>query len=79
MAMDATFGFDDVGEIREVFCTDWKAGSDNYAIVSDACILLSLLLQHGYNVEDITARLCSPPSLIGALIAAAKELKNASV
>lgn len=58
------------GQVREVFCADskaFKAGSDQLAIVSDACILFSRLLQHGDLPTDIMASMCEPPSLIGAI------------
>lgn len=64
--IEITMGFDGIG-IKEVFCASFKAGSDNQAIVSDACILVSRLLQHGNTPADILKSMCSPPSLIGQI------------
>lgn len=65
--IQVTIGFDAEGKAREVFCGDFKAGSDNQAIVMDSCILLSRLLQHGDTPADLKASMCEPPSLIGAI------------
>jgi hypothetical protein len=62
-----TIGFDDSHRPREVFCADFKAGSDLHAVVMDACILLSRLLQHGDSPAELFASMCSPPSLIGTI------------
>lgn len=62
-----TIGYGNQSQVREVFCADFKAGSDNQAIVSDACILLSRLLQYGNTPADILKSMCSPPSLIGQI------------
>ena len=53
--------------IREVFTADFKAGSDNQALVMDACVLFSRLLQHGNTPEELFKAMCSPPSLIGVI------------
>ena len=43
-----TIGFDPAtGAVREVFATDAKSGSAMDGILNDACVALSLLLQHG--------------------------------
>lgn len=68
-----TFGFGSEG-VREVFCADFKAGSDNQALIMDACILISRLLQHGYSPAQLVASLCDPPSLLGAILRAAAEI-----
>lgn len=69
-----TVGYDDQCRAREVFCADFKAGSNTQAIVMDACILVSRLLQHdGETPEALAASMCSPPSLIGAIIRAIYE------
>lgn len=62
-----SIGYDDNFHVREVFCADFKAGSDAQALAVDACILLSRLLQHGDTPEDLAAHLCSPPSIIGVI------------
>jgi len=61
------------GSIREVFCSDFKAGSDQQSVVMDACILLSRLLQHGDAPAEILASMCSPFSLIGSIANAITE------
>jgi hypothetical protein len=71
-----TFGFDENGELREVFCADFKAGSDMHAVVTDACILLSRLLQHGDSSTELARTLCNPPSLIGSIARAAEEINK---
>jgi len=58
------------GKVLEVFCSDFKVGSDHFAIITDACIVLSRLLQHGDSPADILASMCQPPSLLGHLAAA---------
>jgi hypothetical protein len=62
-----TVGYDDSYRLREVFCADFKAGSDNQAIIMDACILLSRLLQHGDTPQELVDSMCNPPSLIGTI------------
>lgn len=64
----ATIGFDANGKPKEIFCADFKAGSDNQAIVMDACILVSRLLQHGDTLDELLGSMCSPPSLLGTII-----------
>lgn len=64
-----TVGFADAGMTvpREVFCADWKAGTSLHAIVMDACILMSRLLQHGDRPDELAGTLCQPPSLVGTI------------
>ena len=62
-----TVGYNEEHKIHEVFCANWKSGSDNHALVMDACILLSRLLQHGDTPLELVASMCSPPSLIGTI------------
>ena len=50
-------GFDQVGRARETFVKGLKTGGDMAAIMDDACVLLSLLLQAGYRAGDIDGRL----------------------
>jgi hypothetical protein len=73
-----TVGYDHEFRAREVFCADFKAGSDNQAIVMDACILLSRLLQHGNLPEELFASMSSPPSLIGSICKALCEEQHAT-
>lgn len=65
-----TLGYDPLGNVREVFSADFKSGTDLYFIITDACILLSRLLQHGDTPAEIAASMCSPASLIGTIAAA---------
>ncbi len=53
---EVTVGFHPAtGEAQEVFCHGAKAGSNMDAILDDACILLSLLLQHGVEPASLAA------------------------
>jgi hypothetical protein len=70
-----TLGYDDGGRVKEIFCADFKAGSDYQAIVMDVCILLSRLLQHGDTPEEIVASL-TESSLVRTLVQTACELKE---
>jgi len=61
-------------QIAEIFCADFKAGSDNFALITDTCILVSRLLQHGETVGSLLTGMCEPRSLIGTILeAAARE------
>lgn len=81
-----TFGFDDEGTIREAFCADPRVGSDIHALLTDSCILLSLHLQTGAEIERLTNSLGEnraegekrgpPSSIIGAIARAIVELQN---
>jgi hypothetical protein len=69
-----TFGFDpSTGRIGEVFTHGAKVGSAMDGILDDACIALSLLLQHGVEPPDLAASMGrlgdgkTPASVIGAL------------
>lgn len=62
-----TIGFRDDGSPAEVFCSSFKVGTAMNSIVSDACILLSRLYQHGDSPADIAASLCEPKSLVGQI------------
>lgn len=75
-----TFGFQRVWgpecepqySVAEIFCADFKAGSDTQAIVTDACVLISRLLQSSNDtVADLRKSMCEPPSLIGCILQAA--------
>ena len=66
-----TVGFSDDAMTNpiEVFCADFKAGSDSHAIVMDACILFSRLLQNGEGPMDLAKSLAHP-----LLVALAKTI-----
>lgn len=51
-----TFGLGTDGLIRESFCTTAaKTGTDMQAFINDACIAVSLLLQHGMTMAELAA------------------------
>jgi hypothetical protein len=69
-----TFGFDpNTGRIGEVFTHGAKVGSAMDGILDDACIALSLLLQHGVEPAALAGSMGrlgdgkTPASVIGAL------------
>lgn len=65
--MLVTFGLDGAGQVREAFCADFKAGSDHQTLMGDACVLYSLLLQHGMTAAELRAKLAEPRSFIGTI------------
>lgn len=50
-------GFDRAGAAREVFLNGPKIGSEAEALLDDACVLLSLLLQGGSSAADLARHL----------------------
>ncbi|MBF0094594.1 MAG: ribonucleotide reductase [Alphaproteobacteria bacterium] len=62
------------GIIREVFAGDSHTGSAMDAILNDACVALSLLLQHGVEPATLAHSMGridngrEPASIIGALV-----------
>jgi hypothetical protein len=69
-----TIGFDSANErVGEVFTHGAKVGSNMDAILDDACIALSLLLQHGVEPASLASSMgrlgdgSTPASIIGAL------------
>ena len=72
-------GFDDAGTTREVFADHAKG--DMAAMLADACVLISIALQHGITPADLGkslgtvpdwingAKVDAPASPIGAIIA----------
>lgn len=69
-----TIGFDANGDPKEVFCASFKAGTVLHAIVMDACVLVSRLLQHGDTPAELAASMCQPPSMLGAIAIAVQEM-----
>lgn len=61
------------GRVVEMFCADFKAGDDMQTLIMDACVMASLLLQHGYDAAELLSRLADGPSLIGQLVAGAVD------
>lgn len=74
--MLVTYSFDSEGRVREVFCADFKAGSDFHTVVVDASILVSRLLQEKLRLAQVLASLSDPPSLIGSMLKAGIELED---
>lgn len=66
-----TVGFKD-GVPMEVFCADFKAGSEFHALVMDTCILISRLLQHGDSAKVIARSLSHP--LVLTLLRTVEEI-----
>lgn len=63
--------------VREIFCADFKEGTDLHTLITDACVCLSLLLQHGYSVSAVLAKMASAPkSLLYSLVEAAVQLEQ---
>ena len=74
--LQVTFGLtEDERRVREVFCADFKAGTDLHAVITDASVMMSLLLQHGYTATALAGRLGEPPSLLGQVLRAAAKLE----
>lgn len=69
-----TFSFNELGLVREFFCADFKAGSDQQALIIDASILVSRLLQHGVTPRMLLGSLSEPTSIIGSILKVAAEL-----
>jgi len=68
-----TVGFYPDGRPGEVFTHGMRTGSSLDALLADACVLLSLLMQHGIESRELASsvgRLGStePASIIGAVI-----------
>jgi hypothetical protein len=64
-----TIGFRDCARTQpaEVFSSSFKVGTSMNAIISDACVLLSRLYQHGDSPRDIADSLSEPPTLVGKI------------
>lgn len=78
-------GFDGAGRVVEVFADGHKQGSTMEALLDDACILVSFLLQSGWDIAGIAAKLrreseesISPaPSIIGHIAQLAEACQAA--
>lgn len=79
-----TIGFCREGRVRELFLDGVKTGSSMDHWAHDSCILVSHLLQAGFTVAELLAKLPAPPapesktapSLIAAMLAKALEVKH---
>lgn len=58
-------GFDPSGAVREVFAAGHKAGSDMQHVIDDACVIISIALQHGIAVEALAKSLGRVPAWRG--------------
>lgn len=81
-----TYGFDDDGKVREAFCAAFRATSDLVALANDACVMFSMLMQHGEELANVAdavgedrpegAASGPPSSLIGAIVRRALEIER---
>ena len=71
-----TYGFNDDGVIKDFFTTTPKSGTDFEHLAMDASVLVSLLLQAGYTLEEIHRRLGRPLSIIGSFVRAGAKLEK---
>ncbi len=58
-------GFDAADRPREVFVDGPKYGSTMQAFIADACIVISIALQHGIAPEELARSLGSVPAYHG--------------
>lgn len=77
---EATIGFGELGQPKEIFLFGAKAGTDMAAVLADTAVALSVALQHGVAAEamamsisriepaDGSARAGMPASVIGAAL-----------
>jgi hypothetical protein len=68
-----TIGFYPDGRPGEVFTHGAKSGSTLDALLADACIVVSCLIQHGVEPRDLSASMgrlgnSEPASIIGAVV-----------
>jgi len=73
-----TVGFADDAMQRpiEVFCADFKAGTDLHSMVMDSCIALSRLLQHGDDPEELAKSFSKPRSMLGFIAMEVSKMKG---
>lgn len=92
LTFNVTVGFDPVtGAPMEVFGSTAKAGSDFAVLLSDACVILSLALQHGIlpsalsktmqwsPVVGVSGKVSEPASVIGAIVVALVPMEVKSI
>jgi hypothetical protein len=92
MTFNVTVGFDAMtGAPMEVFGNASKAGSDFAALLADACVILSLALQHGIQPSALSKtmqwtpvmgqadKVSEPASVIGAILVALVPMEVARV
>lgn len=77
-------GLDDERNVKEIFVTSILGGSDMEALVDDACVAISLLLQHGMDIAEVAKHLgregvnpdAPAASILGVAVARAAELQT---
>lgn len=55
-------GFDEEGQPREVFADGHKEGSQAQAFLNDACIVISIALQHGVSAAELSKSMSLVPA-----------------
>jgi hypothetical protein len=78
-----TIGFYPDGRPGEVFTHGIRSGSNLDALLADACVVVSCLIQHGVEPGDIAGSMgrlgnAEPASIIGAVIDLAACMSQAS-
>ena len=68
-----TIGFYPDGKPGEVFTHGARSGSNLDAVLADACVAISCLMQHGVEPRDLAASMgrlgnAEPASIIGAVV-----------
>jgi hypothetical protein len=68
-----TIGFYPDGRPGEVFTHGARSGSNMDALLADACVVVSCLIQHGVEPSDLASSMgrlgnASPASVIGAVV-----------
>src|SRR4051812_3873062 len=82
-----TIGFYPDGRPGEVFTHGARSGSNLDALLADACVVVSCLIQHGVEPRDLATSMgrlgnAEPASVIGAvidLVAAASTIQQQSI
>jgi hypothetical protein len=77
-----TIGFYPDGRPGEVFTHGIRSGSNLDALLADACVVVSCLIQHGVEPHEIAASMgrlgnAEPASIIGAVIDLAATMSQA--
>lgn len=82
-----TIGYDAAGRAKEVFAGGHLEGSDMQATIADACVVISVALQHGVAADALAKSLGTvpvwgpkgdteaPASVIGAILKALIEVE----
>lgn len=85
---DVTFNFGEDGRVKEAFMRSTKEGNDFSSLMIDACVALSMLLQHGetmasllksfaqYTVVENGVDVPLPTSALGAIARAGADLDD---